>query len=168
MRVNLQDTNNIPRLLRTLRKLNGTDIQVGVHEGEAEISMIAAVHEYGIDIQVTDKMRGWFAYSGYPLKKTTTVITIPERSFIRSGFDENIDKIERKIRDMMPDVMANNINPDMFMDAIGLEFAGLIQKKLRDLQSPANGSMTTERKGSSNPLIDSGRLVGAIVHKVKR
>lgn len=167
MRVNLRDENNIPELMRTLRALKGKEISVGVHEGEAELSMIAAVHEYGVEIQVTDKMRGWFAYSGYPLKATTTVITIPERSFIRSGFDENVGKIERKVRELMPAVIDNNMDPDAFMDKIGLEFAGLIQKKLRSLQDPANSSMTTERKGSSNPLIDSGRLVGAIQHRVE-
>jgi len=93
-------------------------------------------------------------------------VTIPERSFLRSGFDENVDKITRKIGRMMNDVLRFGVSPDEFLEAIGLEFAGLIQKKLRGIKSPPNHYSTTLTKGSSNPLIDTGRLVGAIRHKV--
>ena len=48
-----------------------------------------------------------------------------------------------------------------------MEFAGLIQKKMRDLKNPPNSQMTVEMKGSDNPLIDTGRLVGAIRHEVE-
>lgn len=144
MRVNLQDTNNIPRLLRTLRKLDRKDIQVGVHEGDSEISMIAEVHEYG-----------------------EPILNIPERSFVRSGFDEHVNGIEQKIANMMPDVMDNSMDPDMFLDTIGKEFASLIKKKLINLQDPPNSEKTIKIKGSSNPLIDTGRLRDSIVHKVK-
>lgn len=167
MKITIKDENNTKQLLRTLKEIGKSQIDVGIIGGDSEIAMIAAVHEFGCDIQVTDKMRGWFGANGYPLKKTTTVIKIPERSFLRSGYDENIDKIADKVEEMLPSVLENDVNPKVFMEAIGLEFAGLIQKKLRDLKSPANSDMTIERKGSSNPLVDSGRLVGAIDYEVK-
>lgn len=167
MKITIKDENNTKQLLQTLKELGKSQIDVGIVGGDSEIAMIAAVHEFGCDIQVTDRMRGWFGANGYPLKKETTVIRIPERSFLRSGYDENIDKIAGKVEEMLPAVLENDVNPKVFMDAIGLEFAGLIQKKLRDLKSPANSDMTVERKGSSNPLIDTGRLVGAIEHEVK-
>lgn len=166
MSITIRDTNNTERLLRALNKIGGTNIKVGLFGG-GDIVMIGAVHEYGVDINVTPKMRAWFAYQGYPLKKDTTVIHIPERSFLRSGFDENIEEITRKVESLLPNVLEDGISADAFMDMVGLEFAGLIQKKLRDLRDPANSSMTTERKGSTNPLIDTGRLVGAISHKVE-
>ncbi|MFD1206641.1 hypothetical protein ACFQ38_16210 [Sporosarcina contaminans] len=167
MKVTIKDTNNTKELLRTLKEIGKAQINVGILGDDSEIAMIATVHEFGCNIQVTDKMRGWFGANGYPLKKETTVIRIPERSFLRSGYDENIDKIVGKVEEMLPSVLENDVNPKVFMDAIGLEFAGLIQKKLRDLKSPANSDMTVERKGSSNPLVDTGRLVGAIQHEVK-
>lgn len=144
MTVHLQDENNIPELMRTLRRLKGKDIKVGVHEGEAEMSMIAAVHEYGMPS-----------------------LGIPERSFIRSGFDENVGKIERKIRELMPAVIDNSMDPDLFLDTIGEEFASLLKKKLIDLQDPPNSEATIKRKGSSNPLVDTGRLHDSIKHKVE-
>jgi hypothetical protein len=94
-------------------------------------------------------------------------VTIPERSFLRSGYDENIDYISKKIESMIDDVLANNINPDIFADMIGKEFAGLIQKKLRSLSDPPNSPITINVKESSNPLIDTGHLVGSIRHKVE-
>lgn len=93
-------------------------------------------------------------------------VTIPERSFIRAGFDENIDGIQRKIEQMMPLVL-QGLAVDRFLEAIALEFEGKIKLKLRDVSAPPNAAITRERKGSSNPLIDTGRLVGAIRHEVK-
>lgn len=94
-------------------------------------------------------------------------IVIPERSFLRTGYDENIDKITDKIEDMLNDVLSFDINPDVFLDAIGMEFAGLIQRHMRTISTPGNSSITTAVKGSSNPLQDTGRLIGAIRHEVE-
>lgn len=168
MKVTIKDTNNIDKIIKNLRQLGGKQIKVGLFgKDDSELVMIGAVHEYGVEIPVTPKMRAWFAANGYPLRKETTVIKIPERSWLRSGYDENIDKIADKIERLLPDVLEGQVNPKLFMDAIGMEFAGLIQKKMRDLKNPPNSSMTVERKGSDNPLIDTGRLVGAIRHEIE-
>ncbi|KHD86371.1 hypothetical protein NG54_03385 [Heyndrickxia ginsengihumi] len=171
-RLVVKDVNNIDKMVKNVNQLKGRHIKVGVFGNEkhkdSDIEMVdlARIHEYGCDIQVTPKMRAWFAYNGYPMKPETTVIHIPERSFLRSGYDENIDSITKKIKEMMPDVIAAEVDPDMFMDAIGEEFAGLIQKKLKSIDSPPNTKMTLQRKDSTNPLQDSGQLVGAIRHEV--
>ncbi|UQD52310.1 hypothetical protein C0971_10030 [Bacillus methanolicus] len=94
-------------------------------------------------------------------------VTIPERSFLRSGYDENIDHINKKIDSMIEDVLTGGIDPDVFADMIGQEFAGLIQKKLRSISDPPNSPITINVKGSSNPLIDTGHLVGSIRHEVE-
>lgn len=94
-------------------------------------------------------------------------VTIPERSFLRTGFDNNIDKIMDKIDDLIGDVLDFGINPDVFLDAIGEEFAGLIQRDMRRIDSPPNSDITKSVKRSSNPLQDTGRLIGAIRHEVE-
>lgn len=166
--ITIKDTGDMSEIIKNLQKLNGKKIKVGVFGDDgSDLVMIARVHEYGCEIPVTPKMRAWFAANGYPLRKETTVIRIPERSFLRSGYDENIDTISKKIEEMVPDVIAADVDPKEFMDAIGMEFAGLIQKKMRDLKDPPNSQMTIERKGSDNPLIDTGRLVGSIRHIVE-
>jgi hypothetical protein len=65
-------------------------IKVGLFHGKAWIS---AVHEYGVKIRVTERMRAYLASQGLHLRKSTTVITIPERSFLRSTTDEQEEKI---------------------------------------------------------------------------
>lgn len=168
MKMTVKNTSKMKELTANLKKLGANTIEVGVFgSDDADMVMIAGVHEYGTEIQVTPRMRGWFAANGYPLKKTTTKIVIPERSYLRSGYDENIDNITRKVERLLPDVLENKVNVQAFTNAIGLEFAGMIQKKMRNLRSPANSGMTIERKKSSNPLIDTGRLVGSVRHNVK-
>lgn len=93
-------------------------------------------------------------------------IHIPERSFIRTGFDENVNTIMQTITGLIDSVIALDINPDVFADMVGLEFAGLIQRHARNLSSPPNSPITSTVKRSSNPLNDTGRLIGAIRHKV--
>lgn len=167
MKISIKETNNTKQLLRTLKEMGKSQINVGILGGESELSMIAAVHEFGCDIQVTDKMRGWFGANGFPLKKDTTVIRIPERSFLRAGYDENINQIVEQVEKQLPFVLKNEVDAKIFMEGIGMQFASMIQKKLREVKSPPLSDMTVERKGSSNPLIDSGRLHGAIQHEVK-
>lgn len=94
-------------------------------------------------------------------------VTIPERSFLRTGFDENVDKVADKIERLLDDVLNFNVDPDLFLDAIGMEFAGLIQRHMRGIASPPNSGITSRVKGSNNPLQDTGRLIGAIRHEVE-
>lgn len=96
-----------------------------------------------------------------------TSVTIPERSFLRTGFDANVNKIADKIENMLNDVLDFGVNPDIFLDAIGMEFAGLIQKHMKSVNSPPNSPLTVAAKRSSNPLQDTGRLIGAIRHEVE-
>lgn len=168
VRITIRDRNNIPRLEAQVRKISGRKVRVGIFGGEdSEMKTIGAVHEFGAEIMVTPKMRAWFAAQGYPLKKSTTSIKIPERSFIRSGFDENESALLSKIEESFQSVLDLNINADVFADAVGLELEGMIQDKMTNLREPANSDMTIERKGSDNPLVDSGRLIEAITHKVE-
>jgi hypothetical protein len=161
------DQNNVPHLLKVIHELNRTRVEVGVFAAEGDfILMIANVHEYGVQIEVTDKMRKWFAWQGYPLRKDTAHINIPERSYIRAGFDENKAALEKKVNELLPQVIALEIPPDVLYEAIGIEGMGLIQKYMTDLKEPPNAQMTIDRKGSSNPLIDEGRLRQAISWRV--
>lgn len=94
-------------------------------------------------------------------------VTIPERSFIRTGFDNNVEKIGDKIDMLFTEVVELNIDPDVFTDMIGMEFAGMIQRHARAISSPPNAAATRSTKGSSNPLHDTGRMIGAIRHEVE-
>ena len=75
----------------TYEVLSPTKILVGVKkvvQGKNGPVDIAAVHEYGCTIRVTDKMRGYLHSQGLHLKKTTQFIRIPERSFLRATLND--------------------------------------------------------------------------------
>lgn len=166
-RIRISDKNRIPEVVEMMEELNGSKVRVGVL-GEGKTQMIAAVHEFGTNITVTPKMRGYLASKGLYLKKETTHIRIPERSFIRAGWDENerdiLDKTERLIRD----AVALEVSVDDVLEGCGMETRGHIQRYARDLRDPDNHPFTIEQKGSTNPLVDSGHMIGSVDYEIQK
>lgn len=164
-RIRIRDKNNIPKAIRASEELDGTIIRVGVLQ-DGKTGMIAAVQEFGANVPVTQKMRGYLASQGLFLKATTTHIRIPERSYIRAGWDQNEPTIVKKYTDLLGKAIANGVSPDALLDALGLESQGALQQFARDLSSPSNHPFTVEQKGSSNPLVDTGNLIASIEYDI--
>lgn len=90
--------------------------------------------------------------------------TIPERSFMRSTFDEDKAQLgEIKDREARA-IMDGKKTVEESLALIGLYHAGRIQAKIHSHPPPANAPETIARKGSSGTLIDSGQLVQSITH----
>lgn len=166
MRIRIKDKNRIPAVIKKVEEFNGQKIHIGVMD-EGEMGMIAVVQEYGVKIQVTPKMRGFLASRGLHLKKTTTHITIPERSYIRAGWDENEKDMMDRAEEFIKQAITGGVSVDAVMDALGQEGRDRIRDFAVDLKDPANHPFTIEQKnGKSNPLVDSGGLIEAITYKV--
>ena len=169
LEIDLIDNSGLDEVIKNLEELEKYYVVIGVtSKAGGKLIMIANVHEYGCDIPVTDKMRGFFAYNfDVHLKKDTRVIKIPERSFIRSGFD----KYHQEFADYQALLMAvvnGDISAKEFYTSIGHKGAVTIQNFLVDeVKSPANSGLTIRNKKSSNPLVDEGRLAGAIDYEVR-
>lgn len=116
----------------------------------------------GCKIPVTDKMRKYLAAQGLYLKKSTKYITIPERSFLRTGHDTYADEVVKNCEMALGQVINGKMSIDTWLDAYGQMLADKIKLYMRDLKSPPNHPFTIDQKGSSNPLIDSGNLVSSI------
>lgn len=166
MGVKIKDDNKIPELIKSLTGMSGKNIEAGVLE-DGKQAMIAHVHEYGVNIQVTPRMRAYLHYIGIHLRKDTTHIRIPERSYLRSGWDQSKGDIYKKIESMLSEVMENKMDANKFLDMIGLEVEGKLKKKLVEVSAPSLSDVTIERKGSSNPLVDTGSLLSSISNRVK-
>lgn len=134
--------------------IDGKGVEVGVLQGEH--AWLASIHEYGCDITVTPRMRAFLHRQGLHLKDSTTRIRIPERSFLRTGYDENRDSVMKHARMMMADVVSGDMDEDVFLKGVGGELADAIKEYAIDLNSPGNHPFTIERKGSSNPLVGGG------------
>ncbi len=142
------------RILRNLRQLGkkaDIGVFVGVRSGAGEsengtsMALIAAVNEFG-----------------------SSDGRVPERSFLRSTVDENnaayMNRLERatgRAIDQGRGVMRRELG------LVGAKVAGDVQRKIRSLKEPPNAPSTIARKGSSNPLIDTGRLRQSIDWEVR-
>ncbi|MEV9641763.1 hypothetical protein ABZ756_13765 [Mammaliicoccus sciuri] len=125
----VRDNNRIPDLARQLQQINRNKIQLGIDAPSGDkLFTVAWVHEYGFDIKVTPKMRGWFLGQGMPLKKSTTHIHIPERAYFRSGFDANQGSINKKAEELLDQLLQGNATAYEINEEIG-EFAS---KKISD------------------------------------
>jgi hypothetical protein len=58
---------------------------------------------------------------------------------------------------------------DRVLRVLGEHYQSLVQKTIREAVSWAqpNAPQTIERKGSSSPLIDTGRMIGAVRYEVE-
>ena len=97
----------------------------------------------------------------------TERVKIPERSFLRAGFDKNIDNVNKTIDKLMNSLINGNLTEDEFCDIVGRTMASKIKTYARDLNTPANASVTSGVKGSNNPLVDTGQMIRDITWKVK-
>lgn len=158
---------NFPKMEASLKGLNGKMVSVGVLGG-GEQAWLAGIHEYGCNIPVTEKMRKYLHSQGLHLKPSTKTIHIPERSFLRTGHDTHIDEVLDRFDKILPDLVNGNIDSDKLCELIGQMLRDKIVDYARNLSEPAKHPFTLQQNGGkSNPLIDSGHMIGAIDFEVK-
>ena len=156
--------NDFPSMQKSIEDLNGIKVNVGVLEGEH--AWLASIHEYGCRIKVTPKMRAYLHRKGLHLKKSTTEIIIPERSFLRAGFDENNDRILKATEAVLPDVLLGTMSVEKYAKLVGLQLATAIKQYAVKLRTPPNHPFTVKEKKSSNPLVDTGDMINSIMYEV--
>lgn len=160
-------------------------------------SMIANVHEFGMTIHAKNKyltiptkhaegrkaseIPGLFRPKGKDILAvangdgTLTVmfilkesVNIPERSFIRSTFDENEDGWSEFIGERVNLIFEGEMRARQLFEQLGAKIVGQIQKKMTDIRSPKNAAITAANKGSDNPLMDTGELRRRVTWQVVR
>lgn len=157
--------NKMPDMTKSIKTLDGRKVEVGVIEGEHQ--WLAAIHEYGCNITVTQKMRAYLHYHGLHLSQNTTTIKIPERSFLRTGHDKNIDKVMKQADRAVEQVAGGYMSDQQLLDLVGQVLATNIKTYARDLSNPPNHPYTVEQKGSSNPLVNTGGMIEGITWRTK-
>lgn len=156
--------NKFPEMERAAAALNGHRVNVGVY---GEQAWLAGIHEYGCKIKVTDKMRAYLHRQGLHLKKTTEYITIPERAFLRNGYDLNRGKVVDDAEKALPAALDGSMDADSFLEMVGMILSSCIKDYATSLDSPPNHPFTSNRKGSSSPLVDTGDMIDSITYEVE-
>lgn len=157
--------NKFPEMQRAVAELNGRRVNVGAH---GEQAWLAGIHEYGCKIEVTDKMRAYLHSLGLHLKKDTQYITIPERAFLRNGYDLNKMNVVSDVDPALESVIDGSLDTDRFLEMVGQILSSTIKDYARDLDNPPNHPFTIKRKGSSNPLVGkTGDMIESITYEVQ-
>lgn len=135
------------RILRETRKAAVAEVVIGVQAGEVNddsqlIAEYAAYNEFG-----TEK--------------------IPERSFMRSSFDENLPAIKADMDRRYGQVVDGSITARQALGLIGLRHQDQIKDKIDTNIPPPNAPATIEAKGSSHTLIDTGAMKNSIHYIVR-
>ena len=166
--MSIRDKSRVLALLKELELIEKKSLQIGIFgEDDSQILMIARVHEFGVQIKVTDKMRGYLsAVKDIHLRADTTHINIPERSYIRAGFDFNRNKFMQQGKVLIERVIEGKITAHKMFELLGEYLSGAIKQYVTNLSNPPLSNVTIENKGSSNPLIDTGRMRDSITYKV--
>jgi len=125
------------RFFKELEELAKLEVRVGFQAGEAE-------HD-GVDM--TD-IAMW---------NELGTRHVPPRPFLRQSVDGNEGKIKKMCEAQMQ-AIAKGGTAEEAMNAIGIMQKGLIQETIAKGSFAPNAPSTIKRKGSSKPLIDTGRM----------
>lgn len=160
------------RITKDMREINNKKVNIGVlaNSGLASsgtsLVLIASANEFGANIPVTDKTKGWFWGQGAHINKP--FIKIPARPFMRQTFDQNYSgPVMSKIFQLRADVIQGVKTVRTALEELGVYYKGLIQRQFRKGNFTPNSELTKKLKKSSQPLINTGRLRQSIDFEVK-
>ena len=97
-------------------------------------------------------------------------VTIPERSFIRAGYDHNKNQLAEIVKKAVSDVIFGKMTAGQAADWIGGKSVDLIHEYMSDASNfKPKGSIQRERYPSwaNNPLVVTKRLFNSITFKVE-
>lgn len=87
--------------------------------------------------------------------------TIPPRPWLDTGVDSGT-------KDYLEVIQNHSDDLDNALEIIGQIAVGRVQQYMTELNEPANAPSTIERKGSSNPLIDTGAMRQSVTYKISQ
>lgn len=128
-----------------MKQMAGSYTKVGVQEnskaqdGVSDLVVIAASNEFGTE-------------------------DIPERSFVRSTFEENREKLADISAKEADAILTGKKDVKTSLQLMGEYHAAQIQAKIHSHPPPENAPATIKRKKSSGTLVDKGFMVQSIRH----
>ena len=175
-------TGRLKKIAKALSKHYTVKIGLLANHGGSEpvspnldLAGLGAVQEYGAKIPVTDKLRNFFRWNfGVNLKKSTTEIEIPARSWLYAPIKDS--NFKKTIYDYVGDQeLFEEYADENFMKKLAniIGNAGLfqIQKAFNNGgingEWPPNNEITIKGKGSAKPLIADGYLRSRVTFEVE-
>lgn len=87
---------------------------------------------------------------------------IPARPFLTNAVRDNRGTYRNALRVSAKKILLGTTTTRAVLSKLGILAQGHIQASITSMASPPNSPVTVALKGSSNPLIDSGEMRGAV------
>ncbi|KQQ62968.1 hypothetical protein ASF66_01030 [Pseudomonas sp. Leaf129] len=148
---NLINTQKVKFALKGLEQRMAQDalVLVGVPKG-------AGSYEDGLTIATIAAVNNFGSADG----------TVPPRPFLVPAIDKGSPQYRRLAEIMLPKVMAGEMDMRVLLEQMGNLAEGHVKQEITDLRIPPNAASTISKKGSDNPLIDTGALRQSIRYVV--
>ena len=135
------------KYFRELKKMTDMEIQVGFqgdqkYEDGTSIAQVAAVNEFGAS-------------------------DIPERPFMRQSFENHEGELQAAC-DTAQRLVSSGGSAEQALQQIGVVAKGLVQDEIVNGGFAPNAESTIKKKGSEQPLIDTGTMRQSVNFVVKR
>lgn len=91
---------------------------------------------------------------------------IPPRPFLANAMRDNKSKYRSIMVKAAKSILTSGTTLKATLDKLGILAQGDVQAEITALRTPPNAPSTIKQKGSSNPLIDTGTMRGAVTWKV--
>jgi len=143
-RVMIRDSDPVFRKLK--KRLKGPDrVDIGIFANQgSDLVIQAASNEFGTD-------------------------SIPERSHLRAGIDEGKNEINKFVAESLNKILAGRSTKIIELGRLGLLGTSLEVKKINDGKFTPNAPSTIRaKKGSTKPLINTGRMRNSYTHRIAK
>lgn len=135
------------KYFRELKKMTDMEIQAGFqgdqkYEDGTSIAQVAAVNEFGAS-------------------------DIPERPFMRQSFENHEGELQAAC-DAAQRLVSSGGSAEQALQQIGVVAKGLVQDEIVNGGFAPNAESTIKKKGSEQPLIDTGTMRQSVNFVVKR
>jgi len=94
--------------------------------------------------------------------------TIPARPFMKSSFDNHQTEIQQFVASTVNGVALGALDVRTATNRVGVYMKGLIQEEIVNGNWTPNAPSTIKKKGSSQPLIDSGHMRQSVQYVVRK
>lgn len=135
------------KYFRELKKLADLEIQVGFQGDQTygdgtSLAEVAAYNEFGSS-------------------------DTPERPFMRQSFENHESELQAAC-DLAIKTLASGGSAEAALDKLGVVAKGLVQQEIVDGGFAPNAESTIKKKGSEQPLIDTGYMRQSVNYVIKK
>ena len=133
---------------KMLKELSSLEVRIGFQKGKAseddgtDICDVAAWNELG-------------------------TVNMPSRPFLRKSVDDTEGVINSFLQSQKKDIVSGS-SAEQVLKEIGIFQKDLIQEKITSGSFAPNAASTIRKKGSSKPLIDTGRMRQSVDYVIQR